>query len=154
MAISSLLLAAAATAVQNTTEITKLLVEVSRHGARASGKIYPLTAEGAENFVTPYALTQTGANMHYEMGQKYVRAKYIDQKKFLSRNYNANEVYVQSTDAQRTIDSATAQLAGIFNRPMTFPNEDPELQIDAIPQPYNYSIHVEGNNCMRYDQVQ
>lgn len=68
MAISSLLLAAAATAVQNNTEVTKLLVEVSRHGARASGKIYPLTVEGAENFVTPYALTQTGANMHYDMG--------------------------------------------------------------------------------------
>ena len=68
---------AAASALQNNTEVTKLLVEVSRHGARASGKIYPFTVDGDDNFVTPYALTQTGANMHYEMGSKYVRAKYI-----------------------------------------------------------------------------
>ena len=77
MAISSLLMTAAASALQNNSEVTKLLVEVSRHGARASGKIYPFTVDGEDNFVTPYALTQTGANMHYEMGSKYVRAKYI-----------------------------------------------------------------------------
>lgn len=127
-----------------------MLVEVSRHGARASGKIYPFTVDENDNFKDVYALTQTGADMHYNMGMKYVKKKYVEEQKFLGQTYNPREVYVQSTDAQRTIDSATAQLEGIFNRKMTFPLSDPELQIDSIPQPQNLSIHVESNNCLRY----
>jgi hypothetical protein len=32
------------------TRTTKLVVEVSRHGARSSSKIYPFTVDPAENF--------------------------------------------------------------------------------------------------------
>ena len=88
--------------------------------------------------------------MHYDMGSKYVRARYIEQKKFLKSYFDPNEVYVQTTDAQRTIDSATAQLDGIFDRPMTFPNPDLGLTIDSIPNSIDYSIHVGSDNCLRY----
>jgi hypothetical protein len=43
-------------------DTTKLLVEVCRHGARASNTIFPLTVNAPfDNFQEEGALTQTGA---------------------------------------------------------------------------------------------
>ena len=45
----------------------ELVVEVSRHGERASKKIFNLTAEG-ENFqVASKELTKTGAESHHKL---------------------------------------------------------------------------------------
>ncbi len=55
-------------------EKTRLLVELCRHGARTSGHIYPLTVNSPhDNFKFPQVLTQTGAQMHYDLGYKYLR---------------------------------------------------------------------------------
>lgn len=81
-------------ASESSTEITKLLVEVSRHGARASETFYPFTEDPASNFQVPYDLTLTGAKMHYKLGNEYVRQKYIVEKGFLSPEYNPNDIYV------------------------------------------------------------
>ena len=48
-------------AVYNEQRTTKLLVEVSRHGARSSSKIYPFTVDPAENFQQKSWLTILGA---------------------------------------------------------------------------------------------
>lgn len=39
-----------ATKLTSNKEVTKLLIEVSRHGARASETIYPFTVNQADNF--------------------------------------------------------------------------------------------------------
>jgi len=75
---------------------TELLVEVCRHGARASKYIYPLTKYPEDNFTVPYDLTTRGAEMHHAMGG-YLRQKYIVEQPFLSGKYSADEVYVQTT---------------------------------------------------------
>ena len=71
----------------------KLLIEVSRHGARNPSHIYPYTADPAANFVYPYNLTQKGANQHYSMGG-FIRDRYVNEYGFLSENYTDMEFYV------------------------------------------------------------
>lgn len=92
--------------------------------------------------------------MHFDMGSQYLRAKYITQKQFLNSEYDQDEVYVQTTERSRTIDSATAQLQGIFNRNRTFPGLDPELKLDVVTDDYNLDIHLNADNCPRFGQIQ
>lgn len=92
--------------------------------------------------------------MHFDLGSQYVRAKYITDKQFLKPDYDPVEVYVQTTVARRTIDSATAQLAGLFSRERTFPELDPHIQLDVIPDSINTSIHVNQDNCPRFSEIQ
>lgn len=81
-------------------------VEVARHGERASKIIYDFTVNPEDNFQVPYNLTQTGAESHYVngVGLRY----FFDQNQLLSEQYDPEEVYVQTTYKQRTIDSARA----------------------------------------------
>jgi hypothetical protein len=58
------------------TKKVKLLVEVSRHGARAPKHIYDLAFNKKNNFQTPYSLTAIGAKMHYSMGKDFVSKNY------------------------------------------------------------------------------
>ena len=92
---------------------TKLLVEISRHGARSSSKIYPFTVDPDENFTEPSWLTVIGASEHHDMGA-FIRQRFIEQNSFLSANYDPSEIYVQATEEQRTYDSAVSQLQGIY----------------------------------------
>jgi hypothetical protein len=68
---------------------TKLLVEISRHGARTSSKIYPFTVDPNENFTEKSQLTSLGASQHFNMGS-YIKSKFIDQESFLSQSYDAS----------------------------------------------------------------
>lgn len=62
--------------IASSEHVTKLLVEISRHGARSTvNTIYPFTVDPAENFKKSGQLTELGAQQHYRMGQ-YVRSKY------------------------------------------------------------------------------
>ncbi len=54
--------------------------------------------------------------MQYDLGLKYIRKNYIERQAFLSAKYNADEIYVQTTSKSRTIESANAQLDGLFSR--------------------------------------
>jgi hypothetical protein len=70
-----------------------LVVEVSRHGIRSSETVLPYTKNHPhDNFEGSRELTALGRQQHYDMG-KYLRQKYIIEKKFLSKTYNLNEIY-------------------------------------------------------------
>ena len=84
---------------------------------------------------------------------KFVREHYIEGYKFLSPEYNAKEVAVQTTDSDRTQDSARSQLEGIFAHKLSFPEVDPTFDLSITPQPIDWDIHVEGNNCERFKDV-
>jgi len=70
-------------------------VEPCRHGARASSHIFPLTKNAPfDNFKEPSQLTRTGAEEHFLMGSKFIRPRFIEEKGFLSIEYDPSEVYV------------------------------------------------------------
>lgn len=48
--------------------------------------------------------------MQYQLGQ-YIRKRY---EGFLSTAYNPDEIYVQSSDFERTIRSAMANMGGLY----------------------------------------
>lgn len=52
----------------------------------------------------------TGKRQHYELGQ-YFRQRYAD---FLPEEYSERDIFVRSTDVDRTLMSAEADLAGLY----------------------------------------
>ena len=82
-------------------------MEVTRHGERQSGKLFSFAANPEEEFKVAYNLTETGAQSHFANG-KAVREFFDKHDDFLSAEYNPEEVYVQTTYKQRTLDSALA----------------------------------------------
>lgn len=86
-----------------------IVVEFFRHGAREplfdyyDSNTYPSKGE----------LTSVGMRQHYNLGL-ILRHEYIDQMKFLSQEYDSSELYVSSTNLNRTITSALSQLYGLY----------------------------------------
>lgn len=56
-----------------------LVLEVSRHGARSSKKIYDFTVNPEDNFKNKSELTNVGRLQHHQLGG-YIRTKYILEK--------------------------------------------------------------------------
>uniref|UniRef100_A0ACB8FUS9 Uncharacterized protein n=1 Tax=Sphaerodactylus townsendi TaxID=933632 RepID=A0ACB8FUS9_9SAUR len=71
---------------------------------------------------------QLGMRQQYELGQ-YIKKRYSD---FLSPTYKREEIYIQSTDVDRTIMSAQANLAGLFP-PTTEEIWNPQIPWQPIP---------------------
>lgn len=53
---------------------------------------------------------QTGKYQHYQLG-KWLRQRYSS---LLNETYSENEIYVRSTDVDRTLASALSNLAGLY----------------------------------------
>ena len=85
------------------------VIEVYRHGAREPLRDY----WNAKDFKSKGELTPVGMRQHYVLG-KALRTEYIDNLAFLSANYSENELYVYSTNVNRTIMSALSQLYGLY----------------------------------------
>jgi len=118
----------------------KLLVEVSRHGARAPKHIYDLAFNKEKNFKTPMSLTEIGADMHYRMGRDFVSKNYGP--------FNETEVFVQSSNTERTQDSARSQLDGIFSKKFSWPIVNSKYDINTIPDKVDFLIHA-NHDCNR-----
>lgn len=89
---------------------------VWRHGDRAPVGNYPTDSHGEDAWPFGWGeLTELGMRQQYALG-KLLRKKYIQNPKYslLSPRYNPKEIYVRSTDVNRTILSAMANLAGMF----------------------------------------
>ena len=103
------------------------VLELFRHGAREA----LFDWWNAEDFTHWGELTPVGMRQHYNLGQ-VLRKIYIDDLHFLSEAYNPDEIYVRSTDVNRTIMSAMSQLYGLYplgSGPNLPEGLDPSLQL-------------------------
>lgn len=104
------------------------LIEVCRHGARG-----PIGEYTFEDGLWPWGLgqlTPTGARMHYLNGYQF-RRRYIVQHQLFGPFYDPEEVYIRSTDVNRTLMSAQSQLYGLFPDGPSL--RTPELNVTAVP---------------------
>ena len=56
---------------------------------------------------------QNGTQQHFQLG-RLIRKRYTVEHQLISPNYTRDEVYVRSTDFDRTLMSALSQLSGLF----------------------------------------
>jgi len=103
---------------------------VFRHGDRTPIDPYPTDPyKDPSNWPVGFGqLTSRGKMQHFQLGQ-WIRARY---QKFLSPDYSEDEVYVRSTDVDRTLMSASANLAGLFP-PRGYQKFNPNLDWQPIP---------------------
>jgi hypothetical protein len=86
-----------------------------RHGDRAPMFNYPTDPHNESTWPGGYGeLTELGMRQQYTLG-KLLRQKYItSDPPFLSARYTPKEIYIRSTDVNRTMISAMSNLAGMF----------------------------------------
>uniref|UniRef100_A0AAY4B471 Lysosomal acid phosphatase n=1 Tax=Denticeps clupeoides TaxID=299321 RepID=A0AAY4B471_9TELE len=107
----------------------KYVTLLYRHGDRSPVRTFPADPHQESAWPQGFGqLTQEGMKQHYELGQA-LRQRY---QGFLSEDYSRYEISVRSTDYDRTLMSALANLAGIYppNGSQVF---DPSLRWQPIP---------------------
>ena len=88
--------------------------QIHRHGARAPYKgVVNNTDVYHENWTEIEELTEVGKRMLYLLGVK-TRKRYVDKYNLLSKEYNPQEIYIRSTDVNRTIESIESLLQGLY----------------------------------------
>ncbi|KAK5986693.1 Intestinal acid phosphatase, partial [Trichostrongylus colubriformis] len=95
-----------------------LLVQVIwRHGDRSPTKTFPKDPFQERNWTFGGGgfgqLSPLGMKQHMDLG-KLIRKTYVDDMKFLSARYSSEEIYIRSTDTNRTIISAISNLLGMY----------------------------------------
>lgn len=127
-------------------------LKVFRHGDRAPIKSYPNDPYRNESIwpVDFGQLTNKGKQQHFELGQ-WFRRRYAN---LLPVKYNEKDLYVRSTDVDRTLMSAEANLAGLY-----YPKENQIWNPNVMWQPIPIHTKPEKEDvilamkkpCPRYD---
>ncbi|CAJ0605933.1 unnamed protein product [Cylicocyclus nassatus] len=95
----------------------KLVHVIWRHGDRSPTITYPTDPIKEDNWTFGGGgwgqLSPLGMKQHFDFG-KQMRQYYVDTN-FLSKTYNSKEIYVRSSDANRTIISAMTNLLGMYS---------------------------------------
>nr|AAC79513.1 histidine secretory acid phosphatase [Leishmania donovani] len=140
--LAAALLVAAAVSV-DARLVVRMVQVVHRHGAR-SALINDNTTEICGTLYPCGELTGEGVEMVRAIGE-FARSRYndlslVESPLFPSTQYNSSLVYTRSTHTQRTIQSATAFLRGLFQDDYFYPvvysrnrTTDMLLSTDAVP---------------------
>ena len=100
----------------NSQEKEKILFawEMNRHGARAPylGVVDGIDAYG-EKWIQIEELSYVGKRMLYLLGVS-LRKRYIEEYKLIKENFDSNEIYIRSSNVNRTIESMESLLQGFF----------------------------------------
>ncbi|KAJ3584679.1 hypothetical protein NHX12_015174, partial [Muraenolepis orangiensis] len=125
-----------------------------RHGDRSPIKAYPTDPYQESQWPQGFGqLSQKGMRQHYNLGQ-FLRQRYTD---FLNKSYDRHEVSVRSTDYDRTLMSAEANLAAlyppsgeqIFKKDL---NWQP-IPVHTVPVDQDKLLHLPVGDCPRYNQL-
>jgi len=132
----------------------KLAQVLFRHGARSPIHEYPKDPYGKVDEYWPDGLgqlTKKGMMQHFVLGE-YLRWRY---DRFLPRIYNKEDIFIQSSNLDRTIMSAQANLAGMYP-PESQQQWNPRLNwqpipIHSIPTQYDHILDF-SLPCPRYNE--
>ncbi|XP_073692112.1 lysosomal acid phosphatase-like [Garra rufa] len=132
----------------------KFVTVLYRHGDRSPVEAYPNDPYKESDWPQGFGqLSQEGMKQHFELGQ-FLKKRYAG---FLSKDYDRHEIFIRSTDVDRTLMSAQANLAGMF--PPSGSNMfNPDLKWQPIPV-HTVSMDEEKllsfplGDCPRYTQL-
>ncbi|KAM3849224.1 lysosomal acid phosphatase [Diretmus argenteus] len=125
-----------------------------RHGDRSPVKTYPTDPYQESAWPQGFGqLSQEGMRQHLELGQ-FLRKRY---KGFLNESYDRHEILVRSTDYDRTLMSAEANLAGLYP-PSGQQIFKPDLlwqpiPVHTVPQAEERLLSFPLGDCPRYKQL-
>ncbi|MEQ2269163.1 hypothetical protein XENORESO_000612, partial [Xenotaenia resolanae] len=125
-----------------------------RHGDRSPVKAFPTDPYQEDAWPQGFGqLSQDGMRQHYELGQ-FLRTRY---KNFLNESYIRHEILVRSTDFDRTLMSALANLAGLYP-PKDQQIFSPSLKwqpipVHTVPQSEERLLSFPLGDCPRYKQL-
>uniref|UniRef100_A0A9J7X1U9 Lysosomal acid phosphatase n=1 Tax=Cyprinus carpio carpio TaxID=630221 RepID=A0A9J7X1U9_CYPCA len=107
----------------------KFVTVLYRHGDRSPINAYPTDPYKESDWPQGFGqLSQEGMKQHFELGQ-FLKKRYTG---FLSEDYDRHEIFIRSTDVDRTLMSAEANLAGMFP-PNGSEEFNPDLKWQPIP---------------------
>ncbi|XP_074051912.1 prostatic acid phosphatase [Macrotis lagotis] len=150
LTLASLLLGPAAAAKE-----LKLALLVFRHGDRSPIETFPNDPYQESAWPQGFGqLSQLGMKQHYELG-KYLRKRYST---LLNSTYHRNEVYVQSTDIDRTLMSAMINLAALFP-PEGSSLWNPQIlwqpiPVHTVPISQEQLLYLPVTKCPRFEKLQ
>ncbi|XP_036705446.1 prostatic acid phosphatase isoform X2 [Balaenoptera musculus] len=128
---------------------------VFRHGDRSPIETFPNDPIKESSWPQGFGqLTQLGMEQHYELGQ-YIRKRY---EKFLNKSYRHEQVYVRSTDIDRTLMSAMTNLAALFP-PEGISVWNPSLlwqpiPVHTVPVSEDRLLYLPFRNCSRFQELE
>ncbi|XP_029176246.1 prostatic acid phosphatase-like [Nylanderia fulva] len=121
-----------------------------RHGDRTPIGHYKNDPYNETSWPVPYGqLTNLGKHQHLLLG-RWLRKRYSH---FLSNIYTPYDIYIQSTDIDRTLMSAEANLAGLYPPIKNQIWDDIKwmpIPVHTIPSKEDYVLHA-TKNCPRYN---
>ncbi|XP_011370515.1 prostatic acid phosphatase isoform X1 [Pteropus medius] len=133
----------------------KFVTLVFRHGDRSPIETFPNDPIKESSWPQGFGqLTQLGMEQHYELGE-YLKTRY---GKFLNESYKHQQVYIQSTDVDRTLMSAMTNLAALFP-PEGISVWNPSLPwqpipVHTVPLSEDRLLYLPFRNCPRFQQLQ
>ncbi|KAJ7344696.1 hypothetical protein JRQ81_000646 [Phrynocephalus forsythii] len=126
-----------------------------RHGDRSPVKAYPRDPYQENAWPQGFGqLSQDGMRQQWDLGQA-LRRRYDG---FLNATYNREEIFIRSTDVDRTLMSAEANLAGlyppeglqVFNPNITWQ----PIPVHTVPDSAERLLKFPLSHCPRYEQLQ